>query len=175
MKKIVGIIIAKKNSNRFPNKNIYEYEGYPLFWHNVMRLIESKYDIEIVVATDSEYIENYCQENSINVIRRGPNIIDDNQPLFDVLKYAYNTLNLRYDICVNILANTINVRSKDIDNSIHLLVDNQLKEVRSYNQKGVENGLLVLDTDIITTKYQISTYVGSIITKSKEIHFKHEL
>lgn len=172
--KIVGIIIAKQNSNRFPNKNIYNYKNKPLFWHNVECLFNSSYDMDVYVATDSEYIKEYSEQRNVKVIWRGKNINKDEQPIFDVLKYAYHSLEDEYDVIVNILSNSVNNNPEYIDNAINLLIDKKLKEVRSYDENGVENGILVIDKDTIQ-KYQLSTYVGAITTKSKEIHYEHEI
>jgi CMP-N-acetylneuraminic acid synthetase len=172
--KIVGIIIAKENSNRFPNKNIYNYKGKPLFWHNVECLLNSNYDMDIYVSTDSDYIKQYCSKNNIKTINRGKNINKDDQTLFEVLKYSYQTLENEYDIICNILSNSIENKSEDVDSAINLLINNRLKEVRSYDDNGIENGILVLEKESMN-KNELSSYVGAIKTKSKEIHYESEI
>jgi CMP-N-acetylneuraminic acid synthetase len=177
--KIAGIVIAKANSNRFPGKNMYKVGGRPMFWHAVesMYTLQNRgVDIDICVATDSEAIAEYCNNNSANIsiIRRRANISHDDQPIFDVLKFAYQSLISEYDIVVMVLANTIGVKSSDIDKAIDVLVKNNLQEVRSYDKQGVENGIVVLKTDVMR-KHEISTYVGAIFTKAKEIHYEEEV
>ena len=50
-----GIVVAKKNSNRFKNKNITDLNGYPLFWHSVKPLIDSdKVDKVFVINLEEE-------------------------------------------------------------------------------------------------------------------------
>ena len=79
-----------------------------------------------------------------------------------------------YQTIVNIMANSIGNKVSDVDKCINLLKNNNLKEVRSYSQDGVENGILVLDSDSIY-KHEISSYTGMVVNGAKEIHYKEEL
>lgn len=172
---IVGIVIAKENSNRFPGKNTHIYKGKPLFWHSVEILLEAKKINDVVVATDSTKIIDYCNEKNVKTVFRGINISNDNDSLFKVLKFTFQSLNKKYSTCVSVMANCPNNTSKDIDNAVSILKDNNLMEVRSYDNNGVENGILVMNTKVLNDYTSISSYMGSITTKGKEIHFKNEL
>lgn len=167
---ILGVVAAKDKSTRFEKKNMRNYKGEPLFWHNVKAML--KIGIKPYVITDSKYIKNYSESRGVDVIDRNYNISHCEQSIFDVYKFAHWNLP-KYDIMVTILANTINVESKDIQKAISLLRRNKLKEVRSYN-KGVENGLAVFDKSVFD-KHEISSYVGAIETKAKEIHYESEI
>jgi len=168
--KIVGVIAAKENSNRFKNKNIYNYKGLPLFYHNVKVLTDLA--IDTYVATDSEWIKSYCNDKGVKVIWRGVNINQDDQSIFEVLKYVYYRLP-DFDIMVNILANVINVQTDDILRLLQCLNDNNLREVRSYNN-GVESGCMALRKSVFNN-FQISAYCGAIINNSTEIHYEAEI
>lgn len=171
LNKIIGVVAAKSNSNRFKNKNIYSYKNAPLFWHNVK--VMTDLGISVYVLTDSEYIKQYCEERGVIVIWRNENINHDNQSLFEVLKYAYHSLP-DFDIMVNILANTINVKTDDIKRLLKCMEDNRLWEVRSYDGKGLENGCMCLRKEVFN-KHELSAYVGAISTNSKEIHYESEI
>ena len=172
--KTVGIIIAKENSNRFKGKNIFPVNGKPLFWYNVQCLLDAGIK-DIYVATDSPVIKQYCIDKNINVIDREINIIYDEQAWFDVIKYCYFNLNKKYDVIVSILANCLNHKSEDILKGLELLEKNNLQEIRSFNKEGVENGIIMLKEKVILTKHEISSYIGSIKTNGKEIHYRDEL
>jgi CMP-N-acetylneuraminic acid synthetase len=172
---IAGIIVVKENSNRFPNKNICNYKDKPLFWHNVEVMQNCEYEIDVYVATNSKFVKDYCINNGVKVIDRGINISDDEQSLFEVIKYTYQSLDEKYPVIVSILANSINNDSKQLESAIDLLINNELREVRSYDKNGVENGILVFDNIILETKHEISAYVGAITTDAKEIHYKEDL
>jgi len=175
MSKVIGIIVAKHESKRFPGKNFYKIDGKPMFWHNVECLLDSELIDKVVVATnDEKNIKNYCEERGVDVIWRGINVSDSEEPLFDVIKYTYKSLNESYDIIVNIMANSIGNETTDVDKCINLLKENNLKEVRSFSKDGIENGILVLHKDSIY-KYELSSYIGMVINKAKEIHYKEDL
>jgi CMP-N-acetylneuraminic acid synthetase len=171
----VGIIAAKKNSNRFKNKNIHELEGKPLFWHSVEPLLKSKNVNDVYVATDSEFITNYCLERNVNVIKRTCNSNHDEAPLLSVLKFAYQNIDVRYDNIITIMANCPFHTSQDVDKAIDMINTGKYNEIRSFNQHGDENGLIVFREHVILNYYQISSYMGSITTLGEEIHFLEEL
>jgi CMP-N-acetylneuraminic acid synthetase len=172
---IVGIVAAKKNSNRFPDKNRYLYQGKPLFWHSIEPLLESKKVNKVYVATDSEYIKEYCETRGVGVIWRPNNAILDEESLLDVIKFAYHNLDRRYEIIVSIMANCPGHTAEDVDKAIDLLEKEKLNEIRSFNHEGDENGLHVFREVVILTKHEISSYIGCIINQAKEIHYKKDI
>jgi CMP-N-acetylneuraminic acid synthetase len=175
-KKVVGIVVAKNKSSRLPGKNYYPVDGYPMFWHSVSCLLNSKYVDKVYVATDDEdNIASYCKERGVNVIKRGINSSQPEEPLFDVIKFSYKSIDSRYDIVANIMANSIGHQPGDLDNAIELLVAKGLKEVRSYSEENVENGILILDSSVVFEKHQLSSYVGMIQNNAKEIHYINDL
>jgi CMP-2-keto-3-deoxyoctulosonic acid synthetase len=172
--KVVGFVAAKENSNRLPNKNIMEIKGKPLFFHAVETLLEAKRVDDVYVATDSTLIKKYCDYKNVNVIWRHPAAKEDEEPIFDVWKYMYKTLPNKYDVIVGVLGNTIGHRAEDVDRGLRLLQDQGLREVRSFNI-GVENGIVILRSDTLMTRYQISIYQGSIQSDAIEIHTEEDL
>lgn len=173
--KVLGLVAAKENSNRFPNKNIHKVNEVPMFMNSVQPLIDSKLVNDVYVITDSEYIKTYCNKNNINVIWRARNASRDEDKLITILRYAYYNLDIEYDIVVSLMANCPNNSSLDIEKGITILQENNLKEVRGFDSNGVENGLMVLDKNIIQSNRDISYYLGGVITQGKEIHYKKDL
>ena len=174
LNKTVGIIIAKENSIRFKGKNNHYINGEPLFWHNVQCLIDSGIQ-DIYVATDSSLIKEYCKNEPVHIIDRNVNIIEDEQAWFDVIKYCYYTLPEKYDIIVSILANCIYHVPSDVCWGINLLEKNtHLKEIRSFDPAGSENGIIMLRSDVLN-KHEISNYLGCIHTSGKEIHYIEDI
>ena len=167
--KTVGIVIAKDTSKRFPGKNKHIVDGEPLFWHSVKPLKESQGIDDVYVATNSEEIKNYCEQRGVKVIWRGPNVSEDEEPLFSVVKYTYKSLEKSYDTAAVVMANCPGHRITTITDAIHILIKNNLREVRSYDSNGVESGLLVFNTEIFKED-KISAYVGAITSDVKEIH-----
>lgn len=170
-----GIVVAKKNSNRFKDKNITDFNGYPLFWHSVKPLIDSDKVDKVFVATDSDYIKNFSEQRGVEVIWRGPNISGDNDSLFKVLKFVHQSLSEKYEVCVSIMANCPGHTVEDINKSIKVLIDNNFNEVRSFNNEHIENGVITFNTKVFDEYDKISSYMGSITTYGHEIHYKKEL
>lgn len=175
-KKVVGVVVAKRESTRFPGKNYHIVNGEPMFWGPVSCLLKSKYIDKVYVATnDRNNIFKYCIDRGVSVIWRGPNSSHPEEPLFDVIKFSYKSIDSSYDIIANIMANSIGHNQEDLDNAIELLVSKGLKEVRSYSEENVENGILILDSSVVFEKHQLSSYVGMIQNNAKEIHYPNDL
>jgi len=173
--RVVGLVAAKANSNRFPGKNLHLVEGKHMFMHSVEPLLSSKYIEKVYVLTDSEDILKHCQANSIDTIWRPTNASRDEDKLISVLRYGYYSLDEEYDAIVSVMANCPGYTSLDIDNGIKLLIESNLREVRGYDHSGVENGLLILDKTILESNHDISYYVGAVHSQAKEIHYKEDL
>lgn len=175
MCKTVGIIAAKGNSKRFPNKNIYKINGIPMFWHSVQPLLDSDMVDDVYVTTDSIYIKEYCEKNKINIIWRGINAIRDEEPLLSVINFTYKQIDKKYDNIITIMANCPNHTKENVDNAIKLINSGRFLEIRSFGNNNEENGLMVFKEDIILNKLQISSHIGSINSNAKEIHTKKDL
>lgn len=172
--KIVGIIPAKANSNRFPGKNNYLINRKPMFLHNWELLNNCPLVNMTYIATDSLDVRRYFHHLPLAIIDRRANISKDDQPIFDVIKYAYYCLNERYDIIISILANTINHTQSAVIEALEMIINTNLDEVRSYDENGIENGILAFREKVLL-KHEISAYMGMIISPGKEIHYKEEL
>lgn len=174
-KTTVGIIAAKKISKRFPNKNIHKINGVPMFWYSVAPLLESKKVDKVYVATDSDYIREYCKKNNVDIIWRTTNATHNDEPLLDVLKCAYKQIDKKYDNIVTVMANCPNHTTKNVDKIIDLINEGHFMEIRSFNNQYEESGLMIFKEDVILNKFQISSYVGAISVNIKEIHSKKDL
>ena len=172
---ILGLVAAKNNSNRFLGKNKYIYNKEPLFWHSVKPMLKSKRIDDVYVITDSEYIKEYCEKRNVKVIWRPKNATRDNDKLISVLRYGYYCLDKSYDKVVSIMANCPGHKQSDIDNGIKKFEDYKLKELRSFDSSGKENGIMILDKEILESNRDLSYYLGSIETDAREIHYKEEL
>lgn len=173
--KVLGLVAAKENSNRFPNKNIHIFNKVPMFMNSIQPLIDSKLVDDAYVITDSDIIKSHCDDRGIKTIHRPKNATRDDDKLISILRYGYYTLDIEYDTIVSIMANCPGNTTQDINTAIELLKSNNLKEVRGFGPDGLENGLMVLDKEILQINRDISYYVGGIITHGKEIHYKEDL
>lgn len=174
--KVMGIVCAKSESVRFPGKNKYIHDGVPLFWHSVRPLIESTLVDDVYVATDSHEIAEYCKKKNINIILRGVNANFTDEPLMGVLNYCIKSVDKKYNAVITIMANCPNHNVVDVDNAIAKFTDNtELKEVRGFDEHGIETGLLLFDSSIVKSNFSISSHIGSVLTEGYEVHYKEDL
>ena len=171
---IIGFIAVKRNSNRFPNKNIHHIDGKPMFWYSVQTLLNSKVD-KVYVSTDSDYVKEYCKNRNISVIWRHSNASRMEDKLLTIVRYMYYSIMEEPRIVVNLIANCVNFKSEDVDKAIEILEKNKLRDVKSFDRNGVENGLIVYDKSVMESNYDLSYYNGCIICDGKEIHYKEDL
>lgn len=172
---IVGIVAAKENSSRFPGKNVFPVRGAPLFWHSVSPLLAATEVDDVVVATDSPAIQAYCEGHGVRVHWRHRNAARAEEPLLNVLRQAYQSLDPEYEAIVSIMANCPGHQPAAIDAAVRMLRERDLKEVRSFNAAGDESGILVLRRDVLLDAPQVSTYMGAIISDVREVHFRSDL
>jgi len=171
----IGIVAAKSNSKRLPNKNVISVDGSPLFWHSVAPMLESSIIKKVYVATDSDFIKKYCEDRGVSIIWRKPNASRDEDKLINILRYAYYCIDENAETVTTIMANCPGHTSKQIDAAIEMLKQKKLKEVRSFNSFGEESGLMVFSKEIMQENSDISYYIGCVVDEVKEIHYKEDL
>ena len=175
MFKTVGLVCAKENSIRFPNKNKFILDDVPMFWHSVVPLIQSSKVDKVFVLTNDHFIKMYCEDRDVDVIWRNVNIGEHEQPLLDVLRYGYFSLQSSYDYVITIMANCPFHKNDSVDKMIEMMYINRLKEVRSFNSEGLESGMMMFDSSVIKYNTQISSHIGKILSDVVEIEYKEDL
>lgn len=65
--KIMCVIPARYKSSRFPGKPLVDIAGKPMIWWSYRNACSVE-ELDVVVATDSEQIQNVCMEFNINVV-----------------------------------------------------------------------------------------------------------
>ena len=88
---IVVIIPAKGDSSRLPNKNMILLNDKPLINYTIDYAKNSKLIDRIYISTDSDYIDTYCSNLGLNVIRR-PKSLGGDTPIIDVYKHAIKNI-----------------------------------------------------------------------------------
>jgi len=171
----IGIVAAKSNSNRLPNKNILPLSGKPMFWHSVKPLLESDLIDKVYVATDSNFIKNYCEERNVDVIWRSKNASRDEDKLINILRYAHYYIDEVCDTVTTIMANCPGHATQDVNKALLLLKNKNLQEVRSFNNEGEESGLIVFSKEVMQTNSDVSYYLGCIVNQVKEVHYREDL
>lgn len=154
-----GIILAKSESFRLPEKNFLPINGVPM-WEHQKNILER--------CVDDVYVFGDRFGN------RPPQASMNDEPLFSALKWAYKTLPKRYEVIVCLMANCPQHTPEGINQAISRFFEINCKELRSFDKNGIESGLLIFDEGYLLRKHEISTYQAAIILDSIEIHTQED-
>lgn len=89
---IIGVIPAKKQSVRLPNKNMLKINGKSLIAYSIEYAKKSERISKIIVSTDSNLIANHARNLGVEVIYRSPELTGET-PLLDVYRHVWKQLN----------------------------------------------------------------------------------
>ena len=94
--KILGVIPARYKSSRFEGKPLCMIKDIPMIKRTYLQAKKSKLLTKLVVATDSQIIQNYCISENIPVVMTSENCLTGTDRIAEVAKIQY------YDLYVNI-------------------------------------------------------------------------
>jgi len=107
---ISALILAKRHSNRLPNKNLLEVDGKPMFLVNVEKCLEIFEDV--YVSSDSNEILQMAREAGAKTIKRGDELCGE-VPNITVYQHALKHMG-DVEGVVAVQANSPQVDSKAI-------------------------------------------------------------
>ena len=176
----IGVIPIKKNSTRFKDKNISDFNGKPLF-ANALDVLYSCHNLEkIFIPTDSEFVVSYVEKNydlkRVILLKRNLHLTIDEEPILTVLKFTHYSIDFDYKAMVVIMANCPGHSLDFLNEAIQIFEKNKAMEFRSFNSSGTENGLMIFDKKVMMFNNNISAYVSAGVNDfATEIHFQEEL
>jgi len=172
--KIVALIPARISSKRLKRKNIRLINGKPMISYAITACKRSGLIDKVYVSTESNIIANIAKEYGATAIKRPEELAEDNVRTQDVFEHFAGVVQ-DFDILVGVQANSPNVTTENIDNSIRKLLDNNLWEVRSVSPDGLENGAVwVLKRDAIFW-HGLSVHFGVITVDAVDVHTTADL
>lgn len=177
---IVCIIPARGGSKRLPKKNIYPLLGKPLISWSIEESLKSKFlnKKNIFVSTEDEAIKEVVQKHNIQIIDRPSELAEDHVWTQDVLSHAKNYLNknsIFFDVLVRIQANSPQIKSEKIDICIEKLIDNNLWEVFTVDENGIEDAAIHVLLDKCVNQKALSVYKGVVYTNYTDVHNIYDL
>ncbi|KAA3632029.1 MAG: 3-deoxy-manno-octulosonate cytidylyltransferase [Calditrichaeota bacterium] len=107
--KVIGVIPARLNSQRFPKKVLYRYLGKPLLYYIHHELTKSKEIDAFYIATDSKEIEMEAHKFGAQVIRTSGKHRTGSDRLHEVSRKVSG------DIYVNIQADNFGLKTAGLD------------------------------------------------------------
>lgn len=125
---VVAIIMGRKGSKGFPDKNLYNVLGKPLAFYPMKAAKECPDINKIYLSTDDERLMKLAQDNGIEIIKRPPELCTDEALGEHVYAHAYNFIKQemrdRIEIVVLLMCNAATVTPEIISTGIKVLREN---------------------------------------------------
>ena len=121
---IMALLIGKKNSVGFPNKNIYPVLKRPLMSYPLLAALNSKFIDEVYVSTDSQKIEEIAIKFGANIIKRPPALATSESTTEDTLVHGYKYVKdekKKIEFVVILMCNAVMILPDIIDKGIEIL------------------------------------------------------
>ena len=72
---IAALLLGRKGSQGFPNKNLWPINGNPLAWYPLQAALNANSVDKVFMSTDDERLMTLARENGAEVIERKPFIV----------------------------------------------------------------------------------------------------
>ena len=180
---ILVIIPARAGSKRLIGKNKVLLNGLPLFMHSVNAVLGINKDIRLIISTDDQEIQNYCNKRGIGIQKRSKVLSLDfaakQDVIVDVCRELWEEEFYIPKTVISLQANSPEVTSELLKRSLeefqNLKTVNGCKELICVNKNGAQNGSIRIMTYKTVFQKTLSTYLGSITKDLIDIHTKEDL
>ena len=133
--KILTVIPARGGSKGIPKKNIRFIAGQPLLAYAIQCAKASSYDMEVVVTSDEEEIQNIARRFEARVVERPAELAGDSVTLDPVINHAVMTMErvsqCSYDIVITMQPTSPLLSSATLDAAIKFFIENKYDTVLS--------------------------------------------
>lgn len=123
---IAALLIGRKGSRGFPDKNVYPVLGHPLAYYPLVAAKKAELVDEVFISTDSPELMKLAEEQKVNIIER-PAELCTNQALGeDVFVHGYKQITKLkgpLELIVLLHCNSASANSDLIDQGIRVLRD----------------------------------------------------
>jgi len=176
---ILGIIPARKNSKRLPDKNIRNLCGKPMITYTIEEAKKSKYLEKIIISSDDDRMEKIAEKYNVDFLFRPKELAQDSTPTIDVVKHVVKKLedeiNYIPEIIVLLQPSSPLRIVEDINNGILMYTKNNFDSVVSVKEVAPHifypNGAVYVFTDEIWTE-NIGLY---LMPKERSIDIDEEI
>jgi CMP-N,N'-diacetyllegionaminic acid synthase len=176
-KKILALVLARKNSRRLKNKNIIMLKNKPLINITLDNLIKIKFLFEnILVSSDSKIIENYTKKRKLIFLKRPKELSLDNtsseRAAIDAIK-KYEKKYTKIDYIILFQPTSPYRKNSTVKKIIQLskkYPKKQIVTVNFSNQKKPNGILYLTPKDILFSKKSFSykNYIKFVVKSKKE-------
>jgi len=171
--RVLVIIPTKLDSKRLKNKNIREIDGKSMFLHSVDYANASKYNVDIIVSSESDIVEDICNQNCIQFQKRPIELCGDVE-VVDVYEYVINQNVEEYDLVVGLQPDNPN-RTHTLDECIDYMNDNNYDDLVTINPSYKRSGSVRIFKYKYLKSGKVSKRLGCIKDGATDIHYESEL
>jgi len=157
--RILGVIPARYKSTRFEGKPLCLIRGIPMIKRTYTQALKSNLLTNLVVATDSDIIKEYCEKENIPIVMTSTNCLTGTDRIAEV------ALSEHYDLYVNIQGDEPVIDPISIDE----IVD----EFQKYGDKYIAYNLYkIID---IEDEIKSDTIIKTIVNEVDELMYMSRL
>jgi len=171
--RVLAIIPAKLDSKRLKNKNIREIDGKPMFLHSVDYANASRYDVEVIVSSESDVVEGICNQHEVRFHKRPVELCGDIE-VVDVYEHIINQINEEYDIVVGLQPDNPN-RINTLDECLDYMIENKYDDIITIDDTYRRSGAMRLFKYDLLKQGKVSYRIGCIKETATDIHSEQDL
>jgi len=171
--KILAIIPAKLDSKRLSRKNIRELNGRPMLIHSVEYAKNSKYDVDVIVSSESDIVKSLCEQNNIKFHKRQLSLCGETE-VVDVYLNVVRAVLGKYDLVVGLQPDNPN-RSHTLDECIDYMIENKYDDLITVNPSYKRSGSVRIFKYDYLYSGQVSKRLGCIKDEAVDIHYESDL
>ena len=171
--RILTIIPTKLDSTRLQNKNIQEVGGKAMFLHSVDYADASKYNVDVLVSTESDIVKEICDENGVMYMSRSTDLCGDVE-VVDVYLDVINKCTKQYDLVVCLQPDNPN-RSHTFDECVQYMIDNNYDDLITVNPSYKRSGSVRIFKYEYLKSGQVSKRLGCIKDDAIDVHYQSDL
>ena len=128
-KKILWLLTARSGSKSIPHKNIKPLGGHPLFSYRIKSVINTDFDYDLWISTDSKEYASIAKEYGADVPYIRPKELSrDTSSSTDVVLHAMDyakKMNKKYDYIGLLEPTSPFIKSSQLNEAVNLLLENK--------------------------------------------------
>ena len=133
---ITAVIVGRRGSKGFPNKNSRILGGKPMVVHSIDQAREAACIDHVIVSTDGEEIAAAARAEGVEVVMRPPSLASDQASVDSAVRHAIEASGVASRRVVILYAN-VPIRPRDlIDDAVAHLEKTGADSVQSYESVG---------------------------------------
>lgn len=172
--RVIAIIPARGGSKRLEKKNIYPVNGKPMITYAIEACQKSKYINSIYVSSDDTEILAIGEKYGAIPLARPKELANDLTPKIEAIRQAViDPMVIKQgepDVVIIPQANSPQITAEQMDKGFDLLFQNNLWEVMSADENGVQNAAFRIVKMPHLFNTFLSAHCGFVVANCKDIH-----